>query len=699
MGSYRIGVDVGGTFTDFLLVDEKGKFEVYKVLSTPENLSTGMLNGLEEMAQKHGFAPAEFLSKVELIVHGTTITTNALLTGNGAKTGLLTTKGFRDILQMRRGYKEELYNNDYTAPPPLVPRYRIHPLGERTDYKGEVVTAVRDHDIVGAIEMFREEEVEAVAICFLNSYANPENEKKAHQIVERDLPHTYVTSSYQLLPQIRLYDRISTTVLNSYVGLKLKEYLDSLLSRLEASGFRGVLLIMQSNGGVTTPQVAVKQASFTLLSGPAAGPTSGITFSRVHKFRDCITIDMGGTSFDVCLVKNQTPTVTTEGWVNRYRIGAPILDIHTIGAGGGSIGWVDAGGVLHMGPQSAGAMPGPASYGFGGQEPTCTDADLILGYLNKDYFFGGRIPLSFEAAAEAIQSRIGDVLNINLTEAAVGMHRLINVNMAAGIREISVKRGLDPRDFPLVVAGGAGPIHAGMIALELEIPLIIIPRQSSIFCALGMLFSDFKHDYVRTYHGLLSQLSLKNLQELFGEMEQEGKHLLRSEGIAEGAIAFQYFCEMRYEDQFHEIRCEVKREHVTSGDIRAIASEFHRNHDRLYGYHTPEREIEVLNLRLTAIGSTPKARFPKMKKVGEDTAKAVKGKRQVYLADKQTFASVKVYNGELLQYGNQIKGPAIVELPHTTVFVPSAFQLHCDQIGSYVMVLKKRAAEVFKLGR
>ncbi len=695
---YKIGIDVGGTFTDFLLARQDGTTEIYKVLSTPEDPSIGLLNGLEEMAKDRQLSIQEFIREVDTIIHGTTITTNAVLTYRGAKTGLLTTKGLRDTLEMRRGIREQQYNNRFTNVEPVVPRYLRYPVEERLDYKGEMITPLRQSDVEDAIKLFQKEGVEAIAICFMNSFANPEHEEVAAKIIRDKKPDLYMTLSSTLLPSIRFYDRISTTVLNSYVGPILKDYLTSLLRRLKGIGFKGVLLIMQSNGGVTSPENAIQRPAVTLLSGPAGGPVAGIAYTAVQRYKDCITVDMGGTSFDAALIKNRTPLVTTEGEINRLRLALPMLNIVTIGAGGGSIGWIDEGGLLKMGPQSAGAKPGPACYDLGGELPTCTDADLLLGYLDENYFAGGKIPLNRDKAVKAIQTHIADKLKMDVLEAAAGMYRVINVNMAAGIREVSVKRGEDPREFPLVVAGGAGPNHACMIALELEIPVMIIPKESSIFCAAGMLMSNFQHDFVRTLVSPLDQLDLKKFRQGFEEMKREGTHLLQREHIAKNRIQIIYSMDMRYLKQYHEVNVLISQEEILRGKLESIAKKFHLEHNRLYGYSLEEigTPIEVINLRLTCIGHTEKPKFLKMKYGGSNPAKAFKRKRKVYLPNQGKFQLVPVFDGNRLQYGNQIEGPAIIEQVNTTTFVSPEFSMSCDAFGSFTLYLKSRKKDFQK---
>jgi len=693
----KIGIDVGGTFTDFLLIDHE-KSEIYKVLSTPVDPSIGLMNGLKEMAKSRNLSLKEFIKKVETIVHGTTVTTNAVLTYTGAKTGLLTTKGLRDALEMRRGIREEQYNNRFSNVNPLVPRYLRYPIDERLNYKGDVVTPTKESDVYEGIKLFKKENVEAIAICFMNSFANKNHEEIVANIIKAELPNTYLTISNRLLPSIRFYDRISTTILNSYVGPILRSYLKSLTSKLNDIGFRGVLLIMQSNGGVISPEIATNMAASTLLSGPAGGPIAGIAYTSIQGYNDCITIDMGGTSFDAALIKDKIPLITTEGEINRLRLALPMLGIITIGAGGGSIGWIDEGGLLRMGPQSAGANPGPACYNLGGKLPTCTDADLILGYLDKNFFSGGKIPLNYKKAEQAIRIHIAEKMNLDIIEAAAGMYQVINVNMASGVREVSLKRGYDPREFPLVVAGGAGPVHACMIAMELEIPVMIIPKESSIFCAAGMLMSDLKHDFVRTYATKLDEINSKTFVSFFNEMKKEGIKLLKTENIPEKKITLIYSLDLRYIKQYHEVNVIITKEEAEQVNIKSIVEKFHPEHNRLYGYSLEDEctPIELINMRLTCIGKTEKPHFSVEKDYGKDASKALKAKREVYLPNERDFEEIYVYDGSKLRCGNKIVGPGIIEQVNTTTFVSPDYNVICDKYGSYTMYLKTREKEFIR---
>lgn len=694
--NFKIGIDVGGTFTDFLLTRSDGLSRTYKVLSTPKDPSIATMQGISEMAKDEELSVRDFLASVDVIVHGTTVTTNAVLTYTGAKTALLTTSGVRDALEMRRGIREEQYNNRYRNVEPLVPRYLRSPVSGRLDYSGAEIIPLDGNGVHEETAFFLKEGVEAVAICFMNSFANRNHEERAAHVVRDLMPDAYVSVSTEALPSIRFYDRVSTTVLNAYVGPILKKYLGSLLRKLDEAGFPNILLIMQSNGGVISPKVAMDHAATTLLSGPAGGPVAGIVYAGVQDYRDCITMDMGGTSFDCALIKDGMPFTTTVGEINRLRLALPMLNVVTIGAGGGSIGWVDEGGLLRMGPQSASSDPGPACYGLGGKNPTCTDADLVLGYLDPDFFAGGRMPLQRELAEKSIEDKVAKRMGYDLYEAAAGMYHVINVNMAAAVREVAVKNGQDPRDFPLVVAGGAGPNHSCMIALELENPVLIVPRESSIFCAAGMLMSDLKHNFVRTYAVDLRGADQQVFGRLFDEMKREGKQLLLSEGMSESQIEYRYSLDLRYVKQYHEVEVEVTAQEVDRFDIEAMAKRFHPSHNALYGYSLEDQgtPVELINMRLVCVGRTEKPRFQRQEYSGNDPSHAYKKDRKVYLPVQKEFRHVPVFDGLALQFGNRVEGPAIVEQVNTTTFVAPEFNVLTDCYGSFTMYLKNLEEDV-----
>lgn len=687
---FNVGIDVGGTFTDFLVTAEGREPVIHKVLSTPGDPSVGVLEGLEGIAAIFDMTLLDFARAIETIVHGTTITTNAVLTEGGARTGLLTTRGVRDALEMRRGIREKQYDNRYTNVRPLVPRYLRRPVGGRLNYCGEELETLELEDVRQAVGLFKSEDIETIAICFMNSFANPEHEQQAARLVREEFPGAYLTVSSELLPSIRFYDRLSTAVLNAYVGPKLNTYIEQLKARLREINFDSTLLIMQSNGGVMSPEIAQTSPARTLLSGPAAGPGAAVHYLRPHGQDSCITVDMGGTSFDATLVRDGVPVVVTDGEINRQRIALPMLDIVTIGAGGGSIGWMDEGGLLRMGPQSAGADPGPACYNTGGTLPTCTDADLVLGYLNAEFFAGGKIKLDRAAAVDAITQHIAQPLGMTVEQAAAGMCRVINTNMAEGVREITIKRGFDPREFPMVAAGGAGPLHACMICRELDMSMFIVPGESSILCAAGMLMSDLQHDLVVSFVAELDQIAWDQLNEKVENMLQQGTTLLVDERIPDNRRNFSVKLDCRYVKQYHEVSFPVPIELLRHGDRDAIATCFHAEHQRLYGYSL-EREdtpIELINIRLRATGQTRKPSFSEQPYTGSDPTAALKGERNVYIPERNCFMRVPVYDGHKTRHGNRIKGPALIEQINTTLLLTESFTCVCDQYGSFVAHVK-----------
>lgn len=683
---YRLGIDVGGTFTDFLLVDERGDVRVSKYPSSTARPAEAVIQGLAKLA-----APAplhEFLAQVDLIVHGTTITTNAIITRQFAKTGYVTTKGFRDLLNARRGIKRTAFTAKEAPPTPIVPRYLVQCVEERVDAEGKVVVPLNERDVAAAAEIFRHEKVEAIAVNLIFSFLNPAHERRVKQILEDVLPGVYISLASDVLPQPRVYERGSTTVFNACLGPVLRRYIGDLTDGLERNGFRGQLLLMQSNGGVTTPELAKDFAAHTLLSGPAGGPVAGIYFATQHGLKNLITVDMGGTSFDSCLILNQEPEITAAHEVAEYCLALPSLAIHTIGAGGGSIAWIDGRGILQVGPASAGAVPGPACYALGGAEPTTTDANVVLGYLNPDYFLGGEKPLDADRARAAVQGRIATQLGLSLDEAAHGIYQVVNANMANGVRTASISRGADPRDCVLVVAGGAGPVHACAIAAELQMSLILIPKSSSVFCASGMLISDLRHDFVRFAYMLMTgeTIDLDAISTRIREMEGAGRALLEAERIRPENRSYTFSFDLRYEGQFNEIETPLPvlaDRSFTLEELPALQAAFDARHDSLYGYSLAGSTMELISLRMRALGTTEKPQFTTLPYAGPDAGAALRGQRAACIHGARR--ALPVYDGTRMRHGNRLTGPAIIEEPTTTILVLPGWQLTVDAQGSYLL--------------
>jgi N-methylhydantoinase A len=682
-----IGIDVGGTFTDCVLVQADGSTVVEKTFTTPEDPSKGVLDGLEKLASKTGLPINDFLAAVIRIVHGTTITTNAVLTGRGAKTGFVTTEGFRDVLLMRRGVREDQFNSKCAPPAPLVPRSLSYTVVERVGCEGRENVPLDRQGVREVVRTLKRNGVESVAVSFLFSFLNPGHELEVAEILKEDFPTAYVSLSTEVLPQLRAYERHSATALNAYVGPILTRYLERLTARLESAGFYGRLLIMQSNGGVMAPEMAARFACRTLLSGPAGGPVAGIFCGTRAGHQDLITMDMGGTSFDVSFIKKGQVSFTTEGSVGGHAMAFPVLDIHTVGAGGGSIAVVDEGGVLQVGPASAGADPGPICYGRGGTAPTVTDADLVLGYLGADDFLGGKFRLDLAAAENGIADKIAGPLAIDRLHAAEGIHRLVNTTMADAIRLVSIGAGHDPRQCVLIVAGGAGAVHAAAIAAELGICHLLIPRNASVFCAAGMLLSDLKHDYVRTLSGELTKISPEKIHALYREMAEEAIETLSQEGVRKEDIELSYGVDLKYVGQFHEVTIPFAAPDESFTELKKA---FDAQHRRLYSYNLPDQPAEALHWRLTAVGRIER---PSSEKRATHSSQSVESKRRQVVFDGVKIEA-QVFDGAGLAPSITVRGPAIVEEPTTTVVIPPKWELSVNNFDDYEMSFDDGAVNV-----
>jgi N-methylhydantoinase A len=666
--SFTIGIDVGGTFTDIVVASADGQTIIAKAATTPADQSDGVLEGIVLAARQLGVTTAALLAETSRIVHGTTVATNALLEGKTAPVGLLTTEGHRDVIEMREGLKPERYNLRMAPPTPLVPRRLRLPVRERMRPDGSVAIALDKVSLDRAIARLAEENVRAVAICFLHAWRNPEHEQLAAAAVRARLQDAYVTTSSDVLPRIKEFERFSTTVANAAVGPVIDTYLHRLRDRLSESGYRGELLVILSHGGVATVAEATRLAAGTALSGPAGGVAAAVALSRDGVAKDLIAFDMGGTSTDIALVRDGQPTLSDGKTVANARIALPSLDIVTLGAGGGSIGKVDAAGLLAVGPESAGADPGPACYGQGGTEATVTDANLVLGYLDPANFLGGRRALDRDAATAAVQ-RLADRLGLTLAEAAGGIHRLVNTRMADGVRVATVRRGVDPRGYALLAFGGAAGLHVTAVAGELGVQRVVVPIAASVLSAWGMLNTDLRVELTRG-QSQSGGIDTSALNAAFAEMEQEGRARL---SWFDGEITICHTADMRYGEQVFEINVPLDGVARTR---EAIEDAFHAAHERLYTYALRDQDVVLVNAGVSVIGRLLAA--PVATRDGAASPASPKARRQVFLGG---WTEVPVYDFAALAPAQSMSGPAIVESDTTTVLLRNKEAARFDPRG------------------
>ena len=657
---YRIGIDIGGTFTDLAAVDETGRVVIAKSASTPRDPSDGLIEGLTVLAAELGIDRATLLARTERIVHGTTVATNALLEKKGATVALLTTEGHRDVIEMREGLKDDRYNVRMAPPVPLVPRARRIGVKERMRFDGTVATALSAASLAAAVKAVAKLGVDSVAVCYLHSYKNARHEVETGRALAKHLPGAYVTLSSDVLPQIKENERVWTTVVNAYVGPVLSTYLTRLSVKLRDAGYAGDVMIMQSHGGVAPIAESSRIAAGAVLSGPAGGVAAGTYAARLLTERNLITFDMGGTSTDIALLQNGEAQLTGEKRVGIAKVSLPALDIHTLGAGGGSIARV-AGKILHVGPESAGADPGPACYGKGGIAATVTDANVVLGFLDPGNFLGGRIALDAGAARAAVDT-VARQLGTSAIAAAEGISKIVNTNMAEGIRIVSVRRGVDPRRFTVVAFGGAAGLHVTEVARLLEIRRVVVPNVAAVLSAWGMLATDLRYELVRSHVSEATRMTPAGLRQILARMEADGR--ARLTGFS-GEIAVRRSLDMRYGEQIFEIGVPIDGVDLDAPDvIEEVVALFHRRHEELYAYSAPGQEVVIVNARVAVIGKLPELRAEPERPASRGPVKPAR--RRVYLGD---WTEVPVYKLDGLPPGLQIKGTAIFESPTTTVLI------------------------------
>jgi N-methylhydantoinase A len=635
---------------------------------------------------------------VRLVVHATTVATNALIEGKTARVGMITTRGFRDVLEIGRQIRSRLYDVHLTKPRPLVSRRWSLEVGERLDATGAVLEALDTEGVRRAVRQLKGEGVEAIVCCFLHSYINAAHERLAADIIRAECPEAFVSVSSEVCPEYREYLRASTTAVNAAVMPIVSRYLDALESRLQARGIAAPFYVMQSSGGVMSVQSAKQRPVYMVESGPAAGVIAAGAFALPHGYRNVISFDMGGTTAKVGLIREGRPQLSTEfevggqaitpmgeGRGSGYPVRTPVIDLVEVGAGGGSEAWIDAGGAMRVGPQSAGAVPGPVCYGQGGATPTITDANLLLGRLNPEFFLGGEIALDLEASREAITARCGRPLGLDPLQAASGIVEIANAHMMGAIRLISVQRGYDPRDFVLVAFGGAGPVHANALARELGIPTVLIPPGPGIASALGMLMTDLTHEFVATRRQLLAMLQPAMLVALFRDYEAQGDERLAHEGVDPTQRRLVRSLDLRYRGQSHELTVTAPAGDLTPQDLERIQEQFHEAHARAYGYAAREDPVELVNVRLTAIGVSPKPRLKALPQGSGDFRGAVKGHRPVWFGETSEFVPCPVVDRYRLQWDDRIPGPAVIEELDSTTVVHPDYLAVVDQYGNLLL--------------
>ena len=677
----RVATDIGGTFTDLVTVDKNGNVNVCKSHTTPPDFEQGVIDVINKIAVK----PSEITD----FIHGTTTIINAITERKGAKAALITTKGFRDILEIARCNRPDLFNMVFAKPRPFIPRYLRAEVTERVSYDGNILTELDENDVKAAVEHFKKEGVNSIAVCLINSYANDYNEIKVKNLVQKLWPEVFVTASVDVTREWREYERTSTSALNAYVMPVASSYVDKLDTNLSEIGCTGNKYIMQSNGGATTFEHAKLTPVNMVESGPVAGVYGAAILGGIIGEKDVIAFDVGGTTAKCSLVKEGRVKITTEYRIERtesysgYPIMAPVVDIVEIGNGGGSIAWIDDVGSLRVGPHSAGALPGPVAYAKGGKEPTTTDACLLTGRLSKDNFDND---VDMELVRDTIVEKIGKPLNISAEEAAMGILRVADSNMLNALKLISVRRGYDPRDFALIAFGGGGPMHASYLAKELHIRKIIIPVAAAVFSTWGMLMSDIRHDYIRTKIYNMNQVSLGEINDIWDGMMAQAKRQFIDEGINEENIEFEFVCDMRYMGQEHTVKVPAAPAAWSENDKTEIVERFHDMHERSYTFKLPETPAEIVNLHLIGYGKLIKPNVKKIQRHEGTVESAKKEMRKVCYAD-EGWIDTPVYFREKLGAGAKITGPAIIEEQMTSAVMCSGQRLVVDDFGNLIIDL------------
>ncbi|HME43345.1 MAG TPA: hydantoinase/oxoprolinase family protein [Syntrophorhabdales bacterium] len=685
---FEIVIDTGGTFTDAVLMDKERKISTAKFPTNVADPSESIMGSIGLLAEQRKLTPEEILADTTALVIGTTLSTNAILEKKGAKCCLIHTKGFRDIPELgSKVWQRDIYNLRLPPPDYLIPRQLRFGVEERMQYDGQVVKPLNRNDVLKAVKKAKEHGVEVPVVCFLHSYINPSHEEQAAAIIKKEYPDVVLSS--HILRRWMEYDRLSTTEIAGYVKPVTARFLRALTKRMKDARFKGTSLLITCAGGVASPDVIMDNPSLLIGSGPAAGPLLGQFLGKLAGFENAIVLDMGGTSSDLSMLPDLKITTTTHMKIGEYKNASESVDVACIGAGGGSIARLDERGMLYVGPESAGADPGPACYGKGGRMPTVTDADLVLGYIPADYFLGGTILLDKGVAEKVIETKVARPLGIATIEAAHAIASLVEDNMSNEIFLVAVRKGLDPRNFSLVVGGGAGPVHAVAVAARLGIKQVYIPRQAAVFCAFGASLADYKYILNRFLYSRDDQLDLNAVKKLFKSLEEEGRAILKRQGVPTKDMKLIRGAEMRYFGQLNDVDVALVEtkdgEPFTEATLKELIGKFHEQHRALFGWSDPSLPTVLATLKLQAIGMRPPLGLAKQPAGPKDPSAALKRKRPVYFKELGGFVQAPCYNPDLLHHGHVIPGPAIVEETKTTIVVPQGAELFVDPYENYIV--------------
>ena len=683
---WRIGVDIGGTFTDMALIDASGSLRVFKSPSTPADPAKGVVNVLDVAAATLGVAVGDLLRQCRLFVHGSTIATNTILERKGVSVGMLVTEGFRDFLEIRRGLRADQWDHRAPFPPVLVPRYLRRPVRGRLDRDGREESPLNTDDVRDAVRFFEAEGVESIAVCLMNAYVDPSHERQVAEVVSAAWSGRWLSLSSEINPVVGEYERGSTTVMNAYIAPKVVGYLERLEQQLQAAGLQQSILLVQSNGGVVSAQEAAARPVNLALSGPAAGVGALNLYRTLTGIDDLVAMEIGGTSCDVTLMAGGDVPVSDALEIDGYHLATPAVDIHTVGAGGGTLAGVDGGGMLRVGPEGAGADPGPAAYGLGNDRPTATDAHLVLGRLRPGPMAGGAVTLDPSRAAKAVEDHVARPLGLSVEQAAIGILRLLEQNLLHAVERLSVERGYDPKRFTLVAAGGAGPMHGVAVARALGCERGFVPVQAGAFCALGMLWSDVRLDSLRVMDGDLDQITVAEVTEGFGPLLETAVRALEREGFTAAEAEVQRVFDLRYKGQQWSLRTVVPESGETL-DRSTIRQAFEADHERRFGHIQPDGKLLITALRAVATGRIERQAPKGMAERADGNAPVPQDHRRAFVDAATGWADVPVHASDSLLPGHRLTGPAIIEAPTTTVLVGAGDELRVDDHGNYLILI------------